>query len=166
MKLGQRIKLGKYINMLKIRKNKEMYSDIKENSSKEEISKFLREKLNLSKETIDLLCLDKISLFDIEWKNIESLNIPNSEKIILKNFLEEINKKQNGNKSLNEKSILNIFIALSFEKNYYQNQNISFYGIKGNQKSNIKYYCNYRILNKTKIISKNKAYYLFLIKLN
>ena len=58
MKLGQRKQLIKYINHFSKKVDKDIYSGISEYSSESEVDKFLKEKLNISEETINDLGFD------------------------------------------------------------------------------------------------------------
>jgi len=111
--------------------------------------------LKLSKQTIEKLELDGESLFKINEENIDKLDIPDSEKNNLKNFI--------GNKEIFYH--LNIFLIICLKENYLKDKNISFYFMKGNDK---KIFCEYKILNQSKSdqIYKNQICDLFLIKID
>ena len=77
MKLGQRKRLINYIKQLKknkLNKNKFIKITITENSTEEEVAKFLKDKLHFSQESIDCLGLEGESFFMIEYSDIEDLD--------------------------------------------------------------------------------------------
>ena len=164
MKLGQRKKLIRYIDYLEGKNKKEIFIDIDKNSSLEKTKQFLLDKLKLSNKTVDKLQYDGEILFILEINDIENLEIPDSEKEILKQFIKAKDQKTNKFEVLNNKSEFNIFILICFKENYFNNKNISFYYIK---KDNTKQNCQYRILNKSisKEISEKETCELFLIKI-
>ena len=67
LNLGQRKKLIKYIEYVKTIKNEELV--VNENSTEEEVAKFLKEKMNFPDKTINELVLDGESLFSLTLKN-------------------------------------------------------------------------------------------------
>ena len=149
MKLGQRKKLIKYINQMNMNKN----IIISKNSSEEEVSDFLMKELKLSEEIVEELCLDGETLFELIENDIDGLDIQDSEKESLKNFIK--NK---------EKYIhLNVFIIICFKENFLKDKNISFYFMKENDK---KFCCEYKILNQSNQIYKNEMFELFLTKID
>ena len=164
MKLGQRKKLIRYIDYLEGKNKKEIFIDIDKNSSLEKTKQFLLDKLKLSNKTVDKLQYDGEILFILEINDIENLEIPDSEKEILKQFIKARDQKTNKFEVLNNKSEFNIFILICFKENYFNDKNISFYYIK---KDNTKQNCQYRILNKSisKEISEKETCELFLIKI-
>ena len=90
LRFGQRKRLIKYIRCFKTLESadKEDIVLINEKSSSEEVSKFLRLKLNFSQDSIDNLALDGKSLFDLEEKDIDNAKeITEKEKEILKKFI-------------------------------------------------------------------------------
>ena len=99
LRFGQRKRLIKYIRCLKALEisNKEDIVLINEKSSSEEVSKFLRLKLNFSQDSIDILELDGESLFDLIEEDINDVTeITEKEKENLKKFIRgelDINKK-------------------------------------------------------------------------
>ena len=90
MKFGRIKRLTIYINKLKLKKEEEYDIDITSKSNFEEVSKFLREKLHYSQNTIDELLLDGNSLFDLEYEDIQGLD-ENTAKS-LKKFIEKRKK--------------------------------------------------------------------------
>ena len=99
LRFGQRKRLIKYIRCLKALElsDKEDIVLINEKSSPEEVSKFLRLKLNFSQDSIDILELDGESLFDLTEEDINDVTeITEKEKENLKKFIRgelDINKK-------------------------------------------------------------------------
>ena len=99
LKFGQRKKLIKYIRCFKTLElaDKEDKVLINKKSSSEEVSKFLRLKLNFSQDSIDILGLDGESLFDLIEEDINDVTeITEKEKENLKKFIRgelDINKK-------------------------------------------------------------------------
>ena len=99
LKFGQRKRLIKYIRCFKILElaDKEDKVLINKKSSSEEVSKFLRLKLNFSQDSIDILELDGESLFDLIEEDINDVTeITEKEKENLKKFIRgelDINKK-------------------------------------------------------------------------
>ena len=97
LNLGQRKKLMKYINYfktLKIEETKEF--TISENSSKDDVKKFLKEKLNFSEKSIMEiynLGVDGGFLFILNIEDIDDFNIKDEEKNLLKKIIKE--KKEN-----------------------------------------------------------------------
>ena len=76
LNLGQRKKIIKYINYFKtleIEEPEETEILITKESSEEEVSKYLKEKLNISDNAIKSLGLDGQSLFNLEEKDIDEL---------------------------------------------------------------------------------------------
>ena len=156
MKLGQRKKLIKYINKINMNKNKvETNMTVTKKSSVEEVANFLMNKLKLSKQTIEKLLLDGKALFDIEEDYIDKLDIPISEKGILKKFTVF---KQNY-------FHFNIFMIICSQENFLKEKNFSFYFMKANDK---KIFCEYNILHQGKSdqIYKSQICDLFLIKID
>ena len=147
MKLGQRKRITKYINHFTKKIDKDIYSGISKDSSKSEVEKFLKEKLNISDKTIEYLELDGETLFLVEPDDIEGCDIPNSEKESLCKFIEEMNKTRNETGSVNDRTKFNIFIVFGFEEKYYENINISFYGKKIKEKGNIYFHHRYCWIN-------------------
>ncbi len=100
LNLGQRKKLIRYITYfktLKIEEPKETELKINSESSEEEVSKFLKEKLGISQEAIEALGLDGESLFLFEEEAIkqeEALTQEEKEKLI--NFLKK-EREENAN---------------------------------------------------------------------
>ena len=131
MKLVQRKRLIKYINYFNNKQKKGKVISFE--SSTEEIANFLLNELKISKETIAELELDGETLFYLEKSDIDGLNIPNSEKEILKEFIEDKEKNYK----------FNIFILICFQENYFNKINISFYYTKENdndkKNANIKF---------------------------
>ena len=108
MNLGQRKKLIRYINQLKQNEINSDKINITRESSEEEISKFLKEKLNFDQEIIDDLELDGEALFELEDEEIDEIDLTNDQKERLKRFLKEnknINKKQEDNINQSNKNI-------------------------------------------------------------
>lgn len=99
LRFGQRKRLIKYIRYFKELElaDKEDKVLINEKSSSEEVSKFLRLKLNFSQDSIDNLALDGESLFDLIEEDINDVTeITKKEKENLKKFIRgelDINKK-------------------------------------------------------------------------
>ena len=99
LRFGQRKRLIKYIRYFKALElaDKEDKVLINEKSSSEEVSKFLRLKLNFSQDSIDILELDGESLFDLIEEDINDVTeIIEKEKENLKKFIRgelDINKK-------------------------------------------------------------------------
>ena len=99
LRFGQRKRLIKYIRYFKELElaDKEDKVLINEKSSSEEVSKFLRLKLNFSQDSIDNLALDGESLFDLIEEDINDVTeITEKEKENLKKFIRgelDINKK-------------------------------------------------------------------------
>ena len=99
LRFGQRKRLIKYIRYFKELElaDKEDKVLINEKSSSEEVSKFLRLKLNFSQDSIDILELDGESLFDLIEEDINDVTeITEKEKENLKKFIRgelDINKK-------------------------------------------------------------------------
>ena len=95
-KLNQKNKEKTYKN------SKEIEHEIKitEKSSEEDVSKFLMKKLNFSEKSINELQLDGESLFLLEIEDVDGLNITQSEKKKLKEFLLQIGKKSKENKKI------------------------------------------------------------------
>ena len=156
MKLGQRKKLIKYINKINMNKNKvETNITVTKKSSVEEVANFLMNKLKLSKQTIEKLLLDGKALFDIEEDYIDKLDIPISEKGILKKFTVF---KQNY-------FHFNIFMIICSQENFLKEKNFSFYFMKANDK---KIFCEYNILHQGKSdqIYQSEICDLFLIKID
>ena len=117
MKLGQRKKLIKYINKINMNKNKvETNITVTKKSSVEEVANFLMNKLKLSKQTIEKLLLDGKALFDIKEGFIDKLDIPISEKGILKKFTVF---KQNY-------FHFNIFMIICSQENFLKEKNFFF----------------------------------------
>ena len=108
LNLGQRKKLIKYIEFIKTIKNeKKDEIVINENSTEEEVAKFLNEKMNFSDKTIKELQLDGTSLFLLtqeEIEGLEELNQNEKEKLIhFVNHKEKIENKQNEDENKIEK---------------------------------------------------------------
>ena len=133
MKLGQRKRLISYINHVD--------NNISINSSFEEVSQFLRNKLNISENSIKELALDGEALFSLKYNDIDELDLIDKEKESFKKFIDK--KNTNKIQPLNERSNYNIFIIIGFKENYYKNILISFQYIKDNSKIR----CEYRILD-------------------
>ena len=98
LNLGQRKKIIKYINYfktLKIEEPEETKILITKESSEEEVSKYLKEKLNISDTAIESLGLDGESLFNLEETDIdEAEDLNQEEKTSLKNFIKELKEKK------------------------------------------------------------------------
>ena len=98
LNLGQRKKIIKYINYfktLKIEEPEETEILITKESSEEEVSKYLKEKLNISDTAIESLGLDGESLFNLEETDIdEAEDLNQEEKTSLKNFIKELKEKK------------------------------------------------------------------------
>ena len=75
--------------------------DITNKSTYEEVSKFLREKLHISDDTIKELGLDGEALLDLEYDDIKKIKDPIKEKEMksLKNFTEKRKNLLKGNQS-------------------------------------------------------------------
>ena len=75
--------------------------DITSKSTYEEVSKFLREKLHISDDTIKELSLDGEALLDLEYDDIKEINdlIKEKEMKSLKNFIEKRKNLLKGNQS-------------------------------------------------------------------
>ena len=99
LRFGQRKRLIKYIRCFKTLElaDKEDKVLINKKSSSEEVSKFLRLKLNFSQDSIDILELDGESLFGLIEEDINDVTeITEKEKENLKKFIRgelDINKK-------------------------------------------------------------------------
>ena len=164
------------INEDKFKGNK-IKENISSNSSSDEVNLFLNNYLDF-KENLNNLNGQK--LFELNEEDMKKLGMKlgqrkklinykiyedeKSEGIFLNitdnNSIEEIQIKP----KLNYKTKINFFITIGFEKNYFQNINMSFYC--KNEKDLINKNYKYRIINKSiyKTISKNEKLELFLFK--
>ena len=110
LNLGQRKKIIKYINYfktLKIEEPEETKILITKESSEEEVSKYLKEKLNISDTAIESLGLDGESLFNLEETDIdEAEDLNQEEKTSLKNFIKELKEKEEETKTKEETEII------------------------------------------------------------
>ena len=110
LNLGQRKKIIKYINYfktLKIEEPEETEILITKESSEEEVSKYLKEKLNISDTAIESLGLDGESLFNLEETDIdEAEDLNQEEKTSLKNFIKELKEKEEETKTKEETEII------------------------------------------------------------
>ena len=155
MKLGQRKRLITYI--YSFNKNiKEV--NITNNSSKEDISIYLKNKLKFSEKSIKILNLDGHSLFSLKYSDINELIISNLEKDKLKIFIEENDKKKYNIQPISDKSKYNEFMIIIIKENYYNELKISF---KDNKDKLYKYI----ILDMRKKIIDKKVYELFFIQI-
>jgi len=94
LNLGQRKKLKRYINHFKSLKeeNEDYFIYIDEQSTDEDVKKFLKFKSKLSEESIDNLGLDAQSLFLLNDEEINKSKIKEDEKERLKKSLIELKK--------------------------------------------------------------------------
>jgi len=106
LNMGQRKKLIKYINFFKsIKNDKEKESELKisPESDEEEVSKYLKEKLNFSDKSIENLGLDGETLFSLKESDLEGYELTIEELENIKNFIKKINKQnEKGNDDLKE----------------------------------------------------------------
>ena len=130
LNIGQRKKIIKYINYFKTLKEEipeEKEIIITKKSTEEEVARVLKNKLNLSKEAIEILGLDGEALFLLEEDDIDDINeLTEEEKFNLKNYLKELKEKNKENKNLEMEITINsspeeIATFLKHKLNFSQN---------------------------------------------
>jgi len=100
---------------------------ISKKSTEEEVARVLKNKLNLSKEAIEILGLDGEALFLLEEDDIDDINeLTEEEKFNLKNYLKDLKEKNKENKNLEMEITINsspeeIAIFLKHKLNFSQN---------------------------------------------
>lgn len=111
LNIGQRKKIIKYINYFKTLKEEmpeEKEIIITKKSTEEEVARVLKNKLNLSKEAIEILGLDGEALFLLEEDDIDDIiELTEEEKFNLKNNLKELKEKNKENKNLEMEITIN-----------------------------------------------------------
>ena len=94
LNIGQRKRIIKYINYfktLKIEEPEETEIILREESSEEEVTKYLKTKLNFRESSIEALALDGKSLFSLEESDIDGVDDLNQEeKDNLKKLIKEL----------------------------------------------------------------------------